>query len=222
MSSKSADGAAVYSRFMLSWYDTVVLGAVSKFAWRCSRERMQDQYDRNVGASHLDLGPGTGYFLDHTGFPVPDPRLVLVDLNVNSLAATARRLERYRPVQLQRDVLEPLDLGDERFDSVGMNFLLHCLPGSFDGADGGKGVVFEHLLPYLNPGATVFGSTVVGDREAHANPLSRTQFWWLNKQRVFSNTGDRLADLESLLRRHFPHVQVTRVGAVALFEATVD
>lgn len=221
MSSPSAEeGAAAYTPFQLRLYDALVLGFVSRVAWRCSPARMQDQYQRHLTGRHLDLGPGTGYFLDRCGLPGDAPHLVLVDLNLNSLRTAAQRLRRYDPVSLRRDVLEPLDLGSEYagprgFGSVGMNFLLHCLPGDF----AAKGVVFEHLQPYLAPGARVFGATVVADPEAHRHPLSRLQLWWLNRSGVFHNMRDRTADLEAVLTRHFAHVEVRRVGAVALFEA---
>ncbi len=36
-------------------------------------------YDQYVSANHLDIGVGTGYFLDHCRFPAANPRLALMD-----------------------------------------------------------------------------------------------------------------------------------------------
>jgi hypothetical protein len=44
-----------------------------------------------------------------------------------------------------------------RFDSIALNYVVHCLPASWPD----KGVVFEHLKTMLNPGGTLFGATLV-------------------------------------------------------------
>ncbi len=69
-------------------------------------------------------------------------------------------------------MLEPIDYQGGKFDSLGMNLLLHCLPGTMVE----KACAFDHLLPLLNPGATVFGATILqGDvpRNAAARGLMK-------------------------------------------------
>jgi SAM-dependent methyltransferase len=129
---------AVYTPMVLAVYDWFVLGFSSRFAWRCLRSEMLAFYDQHIGARHLDIGVGTGFFLDHCQWPVARPELTLLDVNPHSLRAAARRTERFRPLMVQANVLDPLDLGEARFDSIGMNFLLHCLPGP-PRAEGGQG-----------------------------------------------------------------------------------
>src|SRR5579871_5854730 len=90
-------GAAVYSKRILSVYDVLVLSISNTLAWRCPSARILDFYNHNISANHLDIGVGTGYFLDKCEFPSATPRLALLDLNPNSLSASARRLVRYRP-----------------------------------------------------------------------------------------------------------------------------
>jgi len=58
-------GQAVYSKRVLGNYDLVVLGLSNRFLWRCPTERLLEHYNRHVTENHLDVGVGTGYFLDN-------------------------------------------------------------------------------------------------------------------------------------------------------------
>lgn len=203
-----------YRRPALAAYDAIVLGLVSRWIWRCPRRTMLTHYDDHVGARHLDIGPGTGWFLDKCRFPVREPEITLLDLNDMVLATATRRIRRYRPAAHNGDVFKPLDLGSARFDSVGMNFLLHCLPGPFPH----KSVVFDNVLPFLAPGARVFGSTVLGPGTGHT-AISGRLLEKLNHSGVFNNAEDRLDDLVQELKTRFTDVEVRRSGTVVLFSA---
>src|SRR4051794_1502272 len=91
-------GQAIYTRSTLALYDALVLGLSNRFIWRCPTARLLDLYDAHVTANHLEVGVGTGYFLDRCRFPSEHPRLVLLDLNRNCLEATRRRVRRFRPL----------------------------------------------------------------------------------------------------------------------------
>ncbi|WP_409491247.1 class I SAM-dependent methyltransferase [Amycolatopsis sp. cmx-11-12] len=207
-------GVQSYSRKMLAVYDLWILGVVCPVVWHCSRGTMAAQYARNVGARHLDIGPGTGYFLRRTRFPVERPEVTLVDLNEDVLHTASRRLAKYRPSTFRRDVLRPLDLGERRFDSVGMNLLLHCLPGDLTE----KAVVFDHVLPHLEPGGRVFGSTVLSHGVKHGF-LAPKALEALNRDNDMSNADDSLEHLETALAKRFSEHRITVRGSVALFEA---
>jgi ubiquinone/menaquinone biosynthesis C-methylase UbiE len=75
---------------------------------------MLERYNRHVGPRHLDMGVGTGWYLDRAAWPVARPEITLLDLNENSLSAAARRLARYAPETVQANVLEPLPLEGAR------------------------------------------------------------------------------------------------------------
>src|SRR5579859_657862 len=94
---RSVAGAAIYSRTILSVYDIGVLGFSNTFVWKCPTSQILSFYDDHVSANHLDVGVGTGYFLDKCEFPLESPRITLFDLNRNSLRATAKRIGRYKP-----------------------------------------------------------------------------------------------------------------------------
>lgn len=130
------------------------------------------------------------------------------------LATAAHRIRRYHPQTRVGDAFKPLALGTERYDSVGMNFLLHCLPGTMRQ----KSVVFDHVRPYLRPGARVFGSTVLGSGPHHTRRSGKL-LAKLNRSEVFSNLDDRLEDLNEQLRARFTDVETVRSGAVCLFAA---
>ena len=90
-------GQAVYTKRILAMYDVAVLRLLCRVVWRCPSHRIVELYNVHVSANHLDVGVGTGYFLDRCRFPSGDVRLALLDLNLDCLEWPARRLARYRP-----------------------------------------------------------------------------------------------------------------------------
>lgn len=205
-------GQAVYSRPVLAAYDLFVLRFSNRFAWRCPWPRLLAHYNRHVSANHLDVGVGTGFLLDRCRFPVPRPRLSLLDLNTNSLAVTGRRLARYGPGIHRADVLAPIDLDIPAFDSIGLNYLLHCLPGTIHD----KGEALGHLKPLLRSGGTMFGATLLHggvDRNWPARQLMALY----NAKGIFGNVHDDLDGLRAMLGRHLNHVTIDVVGCAALF-----
>ena len=207
-------GQAVYTPFTLAVYDLVVLGVSNSLIWRCPTRRILRLYDEHVTGNHLDVGVGTGWYLDHCRFPGATPRVGLMDLNRNSLAAAARRITRYRPEQYQVDVLQPVAATAAPFDSIAVSYLLHCLPGDIVR----KAAIFENLAPWLAPGGVIFGATLLSigvERSGSARRLMRLY----NRRGVFSNEGDSLEALRTALEGRFRQVEVSVVGCAALFVA---
>jgi ubiquinone/menaquinone biosynthesis C-methylase UbiE len=207
-------GHAVYSRRVLALYDWFVLGFSNRFVWKCPTPRLLAIYNRYITGNHIEVGVGTGYFLDRCRFPVKRPRLVLLDMNANSLAATAQRVSRYKPQVVQANALEPFPVGDELFDSAGINFVLHCLPGSLRS----KSCVLDHLAVVLKPGGVVFGSTMLS-RGVEVGFLARQLSRLYNARGIFCNLEDSLADLREVLQARFPQFTLHTVGCIALFAA---
>src|SRR5687768_2247896 len=90
-------GQAVYSKRTLAVYDFVVLGVSNRFIWKCRTPLLEAHYNKHITAQHLDVGVGTGRFLDRCRYPSPTPRVALMDLNAEALAFASRRISRYRP-----------------------------------------------------------------------------------------------------------------------------
>jgi 2-polyprenyl-3-methyl-5-hydroxy-6-metoxy-1,4-benzoquinol methylase len=207
-----AAGQAVYTKRMLNAYDFLVLGLSNSLIWKCPTQRLVEHYNRHVTANHLDVGVGTGYFLDRCKFPSPTPRVALMDLNRNSLDYAAQRIARYRPETYLRNVLEPISMDAPKFESVGINYLLHCLPGSIDS----KAVAFDHLKKLMNPGAVIFGSTLLQGGVARSWLAKRLMDFY-NGKGIFSNENDDLDGLKRALGQRFRSVSVEIVGCAALF-----
>ncbi|MCL5998689.1 MAG: class I SAM-dependent methyltransferase [Chloroflexi bacterium] len=206
-------GAAIYVPPILKIYDLFVYGFSSPYAWRCPGQQFSTLYDENVSSNHLEIGCGTGYWLDRCHFPNTSPKVALADLNPNSLEQTSRRIERYHPQTFVADVLRPLPIND-RFDSIGMNYVLHCVPGNIVT----KSVAFDHLKEVLNPGGVVFGSTIPFYGVTHGL-WARVLLSIFNRVKTFNNTSDNLSDLNNELSKRFVQARVWTVGSVALFVA---
>lgn len=205
-------GQAVYTKRILGIYDFVVLGIHANLLWKCSRQRLLEHYNRHVTANHLDVGVGTGYFLDHCRFPSPAPRVALMDLNRNALDFAARRIARYRPETYLRNILDPISIDAGKFDSIGMNYLLHCVPGSMES----KSTAFDHLETLMNPGAVCFGATLLQGGVTR-NWFAKHQMERYNRKGIFSNENDDVDSLTRALAQRFGSVTVEIVGCAALF-----
>ncbi|MER0236677.1 class I SAM-dependent methyltransferase [Fulvimarina sp. MAC8] len=207
-------GQAVYNRATLAAYDAVVLGLSNHAIWKCPTRRIQALYDRHVSERHLDVGVGTGWYIGHLKTPPEALRLTLLDLNDKSLQAASRRLSRYQPRCVKADVLAPIDLGPERFASVSMTYLLHCLPGDLPA----KSRCFDAVIPYLEPGGTLFGATLLS-QGIERSAAARALMGFYNRKGIFSNEADSLVDLDRELRQRFSDVAIEVVGCAALFSA---
>lgn len=209
-----AAGQAIYSKNVLRIYNSFVLGFSNQFLWRCPTHHLLANYQRNISANHLDIGVGTGYFLERALARVSNPRLAIMDLNPTVLEYCSAKIRHYHPEVYNHNILEPLPPNIKKFDSVGINYLLHCLPGSLAS---NKASIFDHLKAVMNPGATIFGSTLLNDLPK--NWLTKTWMGAYNRKGIFSVLDDHLPDLESALHRHFTNVKIDLVGSVGIFSA---
>ena len=207
-------GAAAYTPLALACYDLAVLRFSNSFVWECSSHVLLDFYNQHISDRHLDIGVGTGYFLDRCRFPSTTPTIALFDLNPHSLAKSAKRLRRYNPSCYLGNALQPIDIGMSGFGSISLNYLLHCLLGNL----ASKSIVFEHVKPLLKDGGVIFGSTILGEGVRH-NPLAEQLMKIYNGKGIFSNLSDRQSDLEAGLEAHFDEHTIHIAGCVALFSA---
>jgi hypothetical protein len=209
-----AKAHAVYTPFTLAIYDVLVHGLSNRFAWRCPTQRLVELYRENLSTDHLEAGVGTGLFLDRAATPKLK-RLVLLDANRNCLDRAGARLARFKPELHQVNLLAPLTLRTAPVASVGLTYVLHCLPGHMDE----KLKAIDHLRPLMRDGATLFGATILG-RGIAPNRIARTLSDLYNAKGVFNNRADDFESLLDGLRRRFANVAVAQEGCVAIFRAT--
>ena len=209
-------GQAAYTPRMLSIYNFLILRVIVPYIWECPIDNVIKLYNANISSNHLEIGVGSGYFLDNCKFPSDNPRLALMDLNPNSLKFTAEKVSRYKPEIYRGNILEPIETDMEKFDSIAINAVIHCLPGTMST----KLVVFDHINALLNPGEVVFGSTIlnIGVKQ---NWLTKKFMKNFNNRRIFCNLEDDLSTLEEGLTERFSKSEVKVIGTVALFRAEV-
>lgn len=205
------------SSLNLFWkiYDFWVMSIASPHLWGCPSSKILDLYSQHVSSEHLEAGVGTGYFLDRCRFPVNDPSLTLLDVSQDALEMSKKRLSRFRVSGVEASLLEPLPFGEDRFGSVGMNYVLHCIPGSLrDKMD----TILKNLLPCMKEGGVLFGSTILGKGVEH-NLVGSRLVATLQANNIFRNQEDDLDGLREALERHTPDHSLELVGRVGMFIA---
>jgi len=206
-------GQSEYTPFFLKVYDPVVLGAFARLIWRCPAKQLAEPYRRFARPGHLDVGPGTGYFLERAGLPEGAP-VTLLDPNPNVLDHASRRLARLACVTVEADVLKPLPV-DGPFDSAAMNGVIHCLPGPLSRKAG----AVANVAATLSPSGIFFGSTILGTSARH-NWLARRVLARNNQRGIFDNLQDSEEGLREILEASFERVDLTTIGSMAIFTAS--
>lgn len=198
-------GQADYTPALLRLYDPIILGPISRFVWRCPADIMAERYRQHIRPRHLDVGPGTGYFLEKAG--------VAAGGDPNVLRHAAERLSRLSVTAVEADVCKPLPLTGP-FDSAALNLVIHCLPGPFER----KAAAIRHVASVLSSDGVLFGSSILGTTGSH-NRVARALLSDYNRRRVFDNLADSEEAVTEMLRQSFDRVEVETHGSVALFTA---
>jgi SAM-dependent methyltransferase len=206
-------GQSDYTRLLLSVYDPFVLGFVSWFVWRCPTSRLVEGYRQHIRRRHLDVGPGTGYFLERSSLPDGTP-VTILDPNANVLAHASRRLRRLDMTAVEADVLKPLPL-DGPFDSAALHLVIHCLPGPLSR----KAAAVKNVAAVLAPTGVLFGASVIGRSGPHSW-LARRVLAAFNRRGAFDNLADTEDGLREILGASFECVELETVGSIAVFSAT--
>lgn len=205
-------GQADYSPGFLRIYDRLVLGLFARFVWRMSTSDHIRFYREHIRPNHLDVGPGTGYFLERAGLPAGS-RITILDPNPNVLTHVSRRLRQLEVTSVQADVLKPLPVSGP-FDTAALSFVLHCLPGPMER----KAAAIENIARVLAPDGVLFGNTILGPTAMHTL-LGRALLRTVNRRGTFGNLDDTAAGLREILQRSFREVQVETVRVTATFVA---
>jgi hypothetical protein len=205
-------GQADYSPPLLAVYDRVVIGFVGWFIWRTPGEPLIEGYRRYIRDNHLDVGPGTGWFIEGSGLP-DGSRVTILDPNVNVLRHATKQLSRFDVTAIEADVLKPLPV-EGPFESAALNLVIHCLPGPMSR----KALAIQHIAAVLSPTGTLFGATVLG-RSGNHNWLARRVLTAFNRRGAFDNLDDTEEGLREILGASFDEVEIEIAGSAAVFSA---
>jgi SAM-dependent methyltransferase len=205
-------GQSEYTPFFLKIYDPVILGFMTHVVWRCPTTLLVDRYRRHIRPRHLDVGPGTGYFLERAGLPAGSP-VTILDPNVNVLDHASRRLRGLDITAIEADVLKPLPVAGT-FDSAALHGVIHCLPGPLSR----KAVAVANVAAVLAPTGVLFGAAILGHSGPHTW-LSRKILDANNRRGIFDNLGDTQEGLREILGASFENVELETIGSMAVFAA---
>ena len=206
-------GQADYSPLLLKLYDPIVIGVVAGLVWRFPANRLQDEYQKRIRSRHLDVGPGTGYLLDHSGIP-DGTHVTVVDPNPNVLRHVVKRLHRLKVTAIEADVLKPLPV-EGPFESAALSLVLHCLPGPLSR----KATAIANVAAVLAPDGVLFGASVLG-RSGQHTWLGRRVLAAFNRRGAFDNLDDSEEGLREILAASFEHVEMENYGSVVVFSAS--
>ncbi len=206
-------GQSEYTRLLLRLYDPLVLGPIARFVWRCPTTRLAERYRQHIRDRHLDVGPGTGYFLEQSGLR-DGSRVTILDPNTNVLDHASRRLRQLDVTVVEADVLKPLSV-DGPFDSAALHLVIHCLPGPLPR----KAVAIANVAAVLAPAGVLFGASILGTTGRHTW-AARRMLDAFNRQGGFDNLSDSEEGLREILGASFEHVELETIGSIAVFAAT--
>lgn len=217
---ESEGGYRIYTPLTLKVYDWWVLGLSNQFLWQCPSSCILDFYQSNIGGSHLDIGVGTGYFLKKVLHSTPNvTHLTLADANPSTLTFTKNRLRVISQIQIETRTIDLLNSEldtllsnwTNQFQSIGLNYVFHCLPGGVTAGDS----FLPSVSQLLSDNGVFFGSTILPEgMRGFASKLNR----FYNQKRIFGNADDTLEDLSRTLNSHFQSVEIQKQGHVALFK----
>lgn len=204
----------IFSTMSHRFYDFIVYRFISPYIWQCDTESIVKRYRQNLSNNHMEVGVGTGFLIKRSKPACQQFSLTLMDFNKSCLFKSADYLHEYHPDLQLQNILEPFQQNRKHYDSIGMNYMLHCVPGNFVT----KAVVFDHVYNALNHGGVFFGMTLL-NKGSHRNTLSKMLMKCLNTFRIFTNQNDNLDDFVTALRQRFNNAEISIQGSAVIWKA---
>ena len=214
LTDKTLSSQWYFNPVLLPLYDFFVYRLVSQYIWGCSSDLLITRYSHYLSLNHLEVGVGTGYLI-HNSNP-KNINLDLMDLSLSCLEKSRKRLNRYSPSIIRHNLLEEPIEEDKRYDSIGINYVMHCVAGDYTI----KGKVFNNIKMLLKDKGVVFGSTVLKTKESTKS--ANIFMSLLNRFGIFNNTDDKIDELKTALIQNFKYVKIDIKSSVALFVASDD
>lgn len=198
-------------------YDKFVNEINCEKVWKCSKKHIINNYNSNINYNHLEIGPGTGMFLKKENLNVNLNKLTLVDINNKILKHSTHNLhsEHSDINSLVYDLFSYEIPSNIEFNSVGINYVLHCVPGNLQ-------TKLDKLIGNLgNNKYNLFGASVICD-PLHMNPIAEYELMFLNAFGIFNNNNDTYEELNEYLNNKNYNFSLKKKGYVAIFNVHVD
>jgi len=205
-------GYRIYNRTTLRFYDFLVHGISNRWFWNCPTRELQAWMDQHATDNHLDVGVGTGYFLDRSRKLSSQSRVGLLDANRQCLDATSARIARYHPEVYERDLADDLAGLCEPFDSLSLMYVIHCLPGD----PKFRNLLLDNCKKLVLPRGCLFGATILGDPKPNSY-WGRRLMRNYQRKGIFGNQYDSADSIEQMLEKSLDQVKTNQIGNVLLF-----
>lgn len=192
-------------------YDFFVNKFVCSYIWRCNENNISKLYDENVSTNHLEIGPGTGFFIRKNKFN----NLYLCDINRDVLDFTKNQLKNNSKniISINKNLfLDSNNLNIYDINSVGLSYVLHCVPGNLSD---NLNTLKSNLSN--NKNLTIFGSTVINTNN---KAIPNLALLFLNKYGIFSNKYHCYQDLRKFIKDNNGHIE--KINNVAIFKFKIN
>ena len=197
------------SNILLNNYDYFVNNLNCKYVWKCNQNIIKHLYKNNLSKNHIEIGPGTGYFLKQNQFD----SLYLLDINNDILNDSFKNLKNNskKIVKINKNIFNKNNqLKINNVNSIGLSYVLHCVPNTLD-------ISLNYLVNNLNKkNVTLFGSTVI---PTNTNFLASSELYFLNKLGIFNNLNHNLEQLKNFSKNYDHEINV--VGNVLVFKIKI-
>lgn len=191
---------------ILKHYDKIVNKLNCNYVWKCNEKNIKDLYKNNISKNHLEIGPGTGYFLKPHLFDT----LNLIDINKIYLYESKKNLlSNADNIFCHNDDIFDTNFKTQlpKINSVGLSYVLHCVDGKLD-------ILFDNLINNVSQNNVIFfGSTVL---PIESNIIVKTELLFLNHFNIFNNYDHNLNDLFKLKNKYDCEFKI--IGNVLLFK----
>ena len=190
-------------------YDYFVNNINCKYVWKCDQRYIKKLYANNITNKHLEIGPGTGYFIKKYQFN----NLHLVDINQDILNNSKKNLtNNCQNIKIHnQNIFENNNKINEDITSIGMSYVLHCVPNNLDRS-------IDKLVENVQTDnqITIFGSTVIPNKK---DLMAMTEIYTLNTLGIFNNINHNKEQLDYIIDKY--NGNINHVGNVLLFNFTL-
>ncbi|KAI1357544.1 hypothetical protein F5Y08DRAFT_333793 [Xylaria arbuscula] len=214
---------SIYLRALWFIYQHFILNFNIPYVWGCPMGSvLLPFFVNNFSQRHLDCGVANGYFcataLEARKFH-EDNELTLLDTNPTYLDLARESILTDSPRTKVRCVLAdvtaplPAELKHDKFDSISMFNLFHCVSG-----DEKKFSAFRTYKDALSDNGVLVGCKVLGAGYIDSW-MASTWMRFYNSKGIFYNWNDNKEYIEATLRQEFLEVDVSTIGMMMVFKA---